>query len=44
MKGLKWRFASLSKSTVKSLKQRFYVLVKTAVKGVNGDLPVSQKA
>jgi hypothetical protein len=44
MKGLKWRFASLSKNIVKGLKQRLYGLVKTAVKGVNGDFLVSQKA
>jgi len=42
--GLKWRFVSLSKSIVKDLKQRFYGHVKTTIKGVNGDLLVSQKA
>jgi hypothetical protein len=44
MMGLKWRFASLSKSIVKGLKQRFYGLVKTTVKGINGDLIASQQA
>ena len=43
MKGLKWRSPNLSNRILKGLKQRFYSLVKTTVKGINGDFLVSQK-